>query len=154
MGVIYDLTDTVAVYADAARSFKPNTGASREGGGFAPEKGKSYEMGIKWEALDRQLSVDAAIYQIEKKNVLTTDPFDSTFSVAAGQVRSRGFDLNVAGNITPAWRVIGGYAYVDAEVTKDNTLRTGTRPIGTASSTTNSSSASISSRVLSMTGNS
>ena len=43
------------MYADAARSFKPNTGASREGGGFAPEKGKSYEMGIKWEALDRQL---------------------------------------------------------------------------------------------------
>ncbi|QVN03624.1 TonB-dependent siderophore receptor [Pseudomonas rhodesiae] len=127
LGVIYDLTDTVAVYADAARSFKPNTGASREGGGFAPEKGKSYEVGIKWEALDRQLSVDAAIYQIEKKNVLTTDPVDSTFSVAAGQVRSRGFDLNVAGNLTPEWRVIGGYAYVDAEVTRDNTLRSGTR---------------------------
>ncbi|MBJ2211835.1 MULTISPECIES: TonB-dependent siderophore receptor [Pseudomonas] len=127
VGVIYDLTDTVAVYADAARSFKPNTGASREGGGFAPEKGKSYEMGIKWEALDRQLSVDAAIYQIEKKNVLTTDPVDNTFSVAAGQVRSRGFDLNVAGNLTSEWRVIGGYAYVDAEVTRDNTLRSGTR---------------------------
>ncbi|WP_205548303.1 TonB-dependent siderophore receptor [Pseudomonas carnis] len=127
VGVIYDLTDTVAVYADAARSFKPNTGASREGGGFAPEKGKSYEMGIKWEALDRQLSVDAAIYQVEKKNVLTTDPVDNTFSVAAGQVRSRGFDLNVAGNLTPEWRVIGGYAYVDAEVTRDNTLRSGTR---------------------------
>ncbi|QQU69888.1 TonB-dependent siderophore receptor [Pseudomonas fluorescens] len=127
VGVIYDLTDTVAVYADAARSFKPNTGASREGGGFAPEKGKSYEMGIKWEALDRQLSVDAAIYQIEKKNVLTPDPVDNTFSVAAGQVRSRGFDLNVAGNLTPEWRVIGGYAYVDAEVTRDNTLRSGTR---------------------------
>ncbi len=127
VGVIYDLTDTVAVYADAARSFKPNTGASREGGGFAPEKGKSYEMGIKWEALDRQLSVDAAIYQIEKKNVLTTDPVDNTFSVAAGQVRSRGFDLNVAGNLTPEWRVIGGYAYVDAEVTRDNTFRSGTR---------------------------
>jgi len=125
VGVTYDLTDTVAVYADAARSFKPNTGASRQGGGFEPEKGKAYEMGIKWEALDRQLSVDAAVYQIEKKNVLTTDPLDSTFSVAAGQVRSRGFDLNVAGNLTPEWRVIGGYAYVDAEVTKDNTIRVG-----------------------------
>lgn len=127
VGVMYDLTDTVAVYADAARSFKPNTGASREGGGFAPEKGKSYEMGIKWEALDRQLSVDAAIYQIEKKNVLATDPLDNTLSVATGQVRSRGFDLNVAGNLTPQWRVIGGYAYVDAEVTRDTTLRAGTR---------------------------
>jgi iron complex outermembrane receptor protein len=47
--------------------------------------------------------------------------------VAAGEVRSRGFDLNVAGNLTPDWRVIGGYAYVDAEVTKDNVIRSGTR---------------------------
>lgn len=127
IGVSYDLTETLALYADTARSFKPNTGASRLGGGFAPEKGKSYEMGLKWEALDQQLSVDAAIYQIEKRNVLTTDPVDSTFSVAAGEVRSRGFDVNVAGNLTPEWRVIGGYAYVDAEVTKDNVLRSGTR---------------------------
>lgn len=127
IGVSYDLTETLAFYADTARSFKPNTGASRLGGGFAPEKGKSYEMGLKWEALDQQLSVDAAIYQIEKRNVLTADPVDSTFSVAAGEVRSRGFDVNVAGNLTPEWRVIGGYAYVDAEVTKDNVLRSGTR---------------------------
>ncbi|MDP9780315.1 TonB-dependent siderophore receptor [Pseudomonas fluorescens] len=127
LGVIYELTDSVAVYANTARSFKPNNGASREGGGFKPEEGKSYEMGIKWEALDRQLSVDAAVYQIEKRNVLTTDPVDSTFSVAAGEVRSRGFDLNVAGNLTPQWRVIGGYAYVDAEVTKDVNIPSGTR---------------------------
>jgi iron complex outermembrane receptor protein len=127
LGLIYDLTPTVAIYADTARSFKPNSGASRTGGGFKPEEGKSYEVGVKWEAFDRQLSVDAAMYQIEKRNVLTTDPVDSTFSVAAGEVRSRGFDLNVAGNLTPEWRMIGGYAYVDAEVTHDNALKSGTR---------------------------
>ncbi|WP_024695990.1 TonB-dependent receptor [Pseudomonas syringae] len=127
LGLTYDLTDTVAVYANTARSFKPNTGASRLGGGFKSEEGKSYEVGVKWDALDRQLSVDAALYQIEKQNVLTTDPVDSTFSVAAGEVRSRGLDLNVVGNLTPEWRVMGSYAYVDAEVTKDNTLRSGTR---------------------------
>ncbi|WP_028693591.1 TonB-dependent siderophore receptor [Pseudomonas cremoricolorata] len=127
LGVIYDLTDTLAVYANTARSFKPNTGAAFGGGGFDPEKGKSYELGLKWEALDRQLSADAAIYHIEKENVLTLDPANANFSVAAGEVRSRGLDLNVAGNITPEWRVIGGYSYVDAEVTKDNRVPTGTR---------------------------
>ncbi|MCY1451020.1 Ferrichrome outer membrane transporter/phage receptor [compost metagenome] len=61
--------------------------------------------------------------------MLTNDPNDptGTFKVAAGEVRSRGLDINIAGNLTPEWRVIGGYAYVDAEVTKDNTLPTGTR---------------------------
>ena len=47
--------------------------------------------------------------------------------MAADEVRSRGFDLNVAGNLTPQWRVIGGYAYVDAEVTKDNVIKSDTR---------------------------
>ncbi|MEN5037393.1 TonB-dependent siderophore receptor [Pseudomonas sp. TWI929] len=130
LGLIYDLTDTVAVYANTARSFKPNTGTPASGGGgFDPEKGKSYELGVKWEALDRQLSIDAAIYHIVKENVLTNDPNDptGTFKVAAGEVRSRGLDINIAGNLTPEWRVIGGYAYVDAEVTKDNSIPTGTR---------------------------
>ncbi|MNS07960.1 Ferrichrome-iron receptor precursor [compost metagenome] len=126
-GLIYDLTDTVAVYANTARSFKPNSGASLQGSGFDPEKGKSYELGVKWEALDRQLSVDAAIYHIVKENVLTRDPADPNYNLAAGEVRSRGLDINVAGNLTPEWRVIGGYAYVDAEVTKDNRLPSGTR---------------------------
>ncbi|MFT4101888.1 MAG: TonB-dependent siderophore receptor [Burkholderiaceae bacterium] len=127
VGVIYDLTDTLAVYANTARSYKPNTGSDRLGNGFDPEKGKSYEIGAKWLALGRALSVDAALYHIEKQNVLTADPIDPNFRIAAGEVRSRGLDLNVAGNVTPAWRVIGGYSYVDAEVRNDNALPTGTR---------------------------
>ncbi|PSS58453.1 TonB-dependent siderophore receptor [Pseudomonas sp. BBP2017] len=127
LGLIYDLTDTVAIYANTARSFKPNSDTPASGGGFDPEKGKSYEVGVKWEALERQLSVDAALYHIVKENVLTLDPANPSYSLAAGEVRSRGLDLNIAGNITPQWKVIGGYAYVDAEVTKDNRLPSGTR---------------------------
>ncbi|HDS1754709.1 TonB-dependent receptor [Pseudomonas sp. M5] len=128
-GLLYDITDTLAVYANTARSFKPNSGASLQGSGFDPEKGKSYELGVKWEAPDRQLSIDAAVYHIVKENVLTRDPNDpsGTYSIAAGEVRSRGLDINIAGNLTPEWRVIGGYAYVDAEVTQDNTVPSGTR---------------------------
>lgn len=126
-GLIYDLTDSLAVYANTARSFKPNSGASRQGDGFDPEKGKSYELGVKWQALDQQLSIDAAVYHIVKQNVLANDPQDDAYKVAAGEVRSRGLDINVAGNLTPEWRVIGGYAYVDAEVTKDTSLPSGTR---------------------------
>lgn len=128
-GLIYDLTDTLAVYANTARSFKPNTGTPASGGGFDPEKGKSYELGLKWASLDGQLSADAAVYHIVKENVLANDPSDptNTFKVAAGEVRSRGLDINVAGNLTPEWRVIGGYSYVDAQVTKDTSLPSGTR---------------------------
>lgn len=125
-GLTYRLTDNLNAYVNASRSFKPNSGASRQGGGFDPEEGKAYEMGLKWQSPDQQYSVDAAIYQIVKQNVLTIDPVDVTYQIAAGEVRSRGFDLNITGNLTPEWRVIAGYAYVDAEVTEDNSIPEGT----------------------------
>jgi iron complex outermembrane receptor protein len=126
-GLVYDLTPDVALYGSYSESFKPNTGASRQNSGFDAEEGKSYELGVKWKTLDEQLTVDAAIFHTIKENVLTLDPEDPNYSVAAGRVRSRGFDLNIAGNITPQWRLLGGYSWVDAEVVKDNSLVTGTR---------------------------
>lgn len=127
IGAIYDLTDALAVYANASRSFKPNRGADRSSQAFDPEEGIAYETGVKYELPEHNLSVTAALFHITKENVLTADPLDSNFQIAAGEVRSRGFDLSVAGNITPQWRVIGGYAYVYAEVTESNSA---SMPVG------------------------
>ncbi|MEO9279428.1 TonB-dependent siderophore receptor [Acinetobacter sp. WA-87] len=126
LGLVYKASDDLSIYTNAAKSFKPNTGASRNGDGFDPEEGLAYELGFKWQALDNMLSIDSAIFYVNKENVLTLDPVDSAYKVAAGKVRSQGIELNVAGQITPAWKIIGGYAYTDAEVTKDNSLQKGT----------------------------
>jgi len=126
LGLVFKARDDLSIYSNAAKSFKPNTGASRNGEGFDPEEGMAYELGFKWQALDNMLSVDSAIFYAKKENVLTLDPIDSAYKVAAGEVRSQGIELNIAGQITPAWKIIGGYAYTDAEVTKDNTLQKGT----------------------------
>lgn len=127
-GLIYDLTDALAVYANTSHSFKPNRGADRSSQAFDPEKGIAHEVGIKYELPEHDLSVTAALFHITKENVLTSDPLDSNYQVAAGEARSRGFDISVAGNITPQWRVIGGYAYVDAEVTESSSA---SMPVGT-----------------------
>ncbi|WP_313522578.1 TonB-dependent siderophore receptor [Stutzerimonas kunmingensis] len=128
-GLIYDLTEELAVYANTSRSFKPNRGADRSSQAFDPEEGIAHEVGVKYELPEHDLSVTAALFHITKENVLTSDPFDSNYQVAAGEARSRGFDISVAGNITPQWRMIGGYAYVDAEVTESSSasMPTGTR---------------------------
>lgn len=132
-GLVYDLTPNLAVYGSYSKSFKPNMGSPRSvagaasSAGFDAEEGKSYELGVKWKGLDDQLAVEAAVFHTTKDNVLALDPLDANYSVAAGTVRSRGVDVNLAGNITPQWRVLGGYAYVNAEVTKDTSLASGTR---------------------------
>lgn len=127
IGFTYDLTDQLSVYSNISKSFKPNSGADRNNQGFKPEEGISYEIGSKYSILDNKLSFDTALYYVKKKNVLTLDPLDSTKSVAAGEVISKGLDLSLVGRLTPQWKIIGNYAYADAAVSKDNTLVKGTR---------------------------
>lgn len=127
LGVLYQLTPEVGLFANASRSFKPNGGADASGSPFDPEEGTGYEAGVKLDLLDRRLGLTLAAFHLTKENVLTADPADAAFSIAAGEVRSRGLDLQLSGQLSDALRVIGAYAYVDAEVTEDNTLAPGSR---------------------------
>lgn len=132
-GLTYKVTPDVALYSSVARSFRPvmdsHTGftTTADGKPFKPETGLGYEAGVKADLFDRRMSVTAALFHVTKQNVLATNPTDTSQQIQAGEVRSKGFDLNVSGAITPEWRVIGGYAYTDAEVTEDTTLPIGAR---------------------------
>jgi len=127
VGVLYQLVPEIGLFANASQSFKPNNGADVSGATFDPEEGVGYEAGVKLDLFDGRLGLTAAAFHLTKENVLTSDPVNDGFQIAAGEVRSRGVDLQLAGQLTDAIRVIGGYAYVDAEVTRDNTLASGSR---------------------------
>jgi Outer membrane receptor for ferric coprogen and ferric-rhodotorulic acid len=65
-----------------------------------------YEVGIKTELLEGRFSSTLAFYHLTKENVLiaditTPDPFDS---MAIGEARSQGIELDIAGQITEARR--------------------------------------------------
>ena len=131
-GLLYQLTPEIGLFANASTSFKPNNGLDAAGRSFDPEKGIGYEIGIKSELFDDRLSSTLAAFHIEKKNVLALDPGTDT-SRAMGKARSQGFDLQVAGQVTDAVRVIGAFAYIDAEVTEgDKVIPTGSRILGVA----------------------
>jgi iron complex outermembrane recepter protein len=117
------------VYANAGRSFRPNPGSDFNGNAFAPEHSSALEAGLKWQTADQRLGATAAIFDIRKRDVLTTDPDEthSGYSVTAGEVRSRGIELEASGQLTPAWRINSSLTWLDAEVTQDTTLAVGSR---------------------------
>lgn len=127
IGALYQLTSNVGVFANASQSFKPNSGADAANRPFDSEEGVGYEAGFKFDLLDSRLGMTIAAFHLTKENVLTADPADSSYQIAAGEVRSRGIDLQLTGQLTNEIRIIGAYAYVDAEVTKDNILKSGSR---------------------------
>jgi catecholate siderophore receptor len=84
-----------------------------------PEETRTIELGTKMRFLDGRLGVGAAIFQIDKENMLTTDPFDDTQSLS-GERRVRGVELQLDGNITPEWRVMAGYTYMRSTIKDDD----------------------------------
>ena len=128
IGLLYQLAPEVGLFANAGTSFKPNAIGSR-GEVYQPEKGLGYETGLKLDLLDGRLGGSVALFHIDKENVVTTDALGD--SVAAGEARSRGLDLQFSGQLSDALRLIGAYAYIDAEVTKgDAALPAGSNLLG------------------------
>jgi len=119
-GLLYKLTPAVSVFASASTSFQSN-GVNSLGEVFKPEKGVGYEAGLKLDLFDGRLGATLGAFHITKQNVLTSHPDPSVVDrIAVGEQRSQGVDMQISGQLSPALRLIGAYAFIDAEVTRDN----------------------------------
>lgn len=130
-GLVYRYTDELSFYGSYTESFKPNSTIAALAGGTTldsatlPEESKAWELGAKWDVDDR-ISGTLALFDIKKRNVLVAN-FDSltanTVYTTAGQVRSRGAELDLSGQLSERWNLIGSYAFTDAWVLEDPTLK-------------------------------
>lgn len=130
IGIAYQPLKPITLFANYTESFAPQSAGSRSINGnlFNPERGKSYEGGIKYQAFGGRLRSTVALFDIKKKNVLTSDPLNGFFfSVATGEQRSKGVEFDIAGQILPGWDIIANYAYIDTRVTRDLLFAEGSR---------------------------
>ena len=119
VGIVYQPIEPISLYASYNRSFVSNLGTLKAGRTqIEPSFGTQYEAGIRAELLDKRLSVNLAAYDITKTNIPTTDPNNDQYSIAIGEVKSRGIELDVAGEILPGWKVIASGFLNDAYVSK------------------------------------
>ncbi|NEQ20722.1 MAG: TonB-dependent siderophore receptor, partial [Microcoleus sp. SIO2G3] len=127
VGIVFQPIEALSLYGSYSESFTPNSATAADGTLLEPETGRQYEVGIKGDLFDGRLSATLAAFDITKSNVATTDPDNPDFSIPIGEQRSRGIELNVAGEIRQGWNIIASYAYIDAEITEDNDGQEGNR---------------------------
>ncbi|NJM23941.1 MAG: TonB-dependent siderophore receptor, partial [Richelia sp. SM1_7_0] len=119
-GIIYQPIQPLSLYASYTRSFAPSFGTNRNNGEpFKPETGRQFEVGAKADLTDK-LSLTLAAFDIRKQNISRTDPDNPNFSIQTGEQTSRGFELNLGGEISPGWKMTAAYTYLDAFVSEDN----------------------------------
>ncbi|MEO0842892.1 MAG: TonB-dependent siderophore receptor, partial [Cyanobacteria bacterium J06643_5] len=126
-GVVYQPSEEVSIYGSYSQSFVPNSGTTVSGDVLEPTRGKQLELGVRSELLKGRLTTNLAFFNIVKDNVAVSDPNNLTFSIPAGEQRSRGVELDVIGKVTPDWNIIANYAYLDAETTEDTSDLKGNR---------------------------
>jgi catecholate siderophore receptor len=133
VGVIYKPIEPLSLYANYSIAYQPRAGdqlasLSLSTAALKPEKFKNYEIGAKWDVLPN-LAATAAMYRLDRSNVVVLDPSDptSTRTILSDGQRTQGVELGLSGNITPAWSVAGGYSYTDAKFKADTsaTIRAG-----------------------------
>ncbi|WP_206602826.1 TonB-dependent siderophore receptor [Leptolyngbya ohadii] len=129
IGIVYQPIEEISLYTSYSQAFNPNTfDQTVDGELLEPETSEQFEVGVRGEFLDGRLIANLAAYEITKQNIAAPDPADSSFSIGVGEIRSRGIELDVAGEILPGWNVIASYAYTDAEVTEASFFEEGNRP--------------------------
>lgn len=93
------------------------TSLSLSNAALKPEQFMNLELGAKWD-IRPDLALTAALYQLERSNVIAPVPNDPTRSMLVDGQRAREAEVGLTGRITPQWSVMGGYAYTDAEITR------------------------------------
>ncbi|MBE7385526.1 MAG: TonB-dependent siderophore receptor [Leptolyngbya sp. SIO1E4] len=128
IGLVYQPIEALSLYGSYSTSFVPSGAITANRSLLGAEQGKQFEIGARAELLEGRLTANLALFNLTKQNVAVPDPNfpGMDFSIATRQ-RSRGVELDVAGEILPGWNIITNYAYTDAIITDNDSGNEGNR---------------------------
>ncbi|MDX2238919.1 MAG: TonB-dependent siderophore receptor [Hyphomonadaceae bacterium] len=119
LGVTYDVTDAVSVYAGWATGSRLSLFFNGGGAPPKPETSENAELGVKIAARGLGLSGTVAWFTQTRENVPTQDPTSPFSSNQTGEQEATGVEIDVIWEPDPHWSILFNYAYTDATVSKD-----------------------------------
>ena len=125
VGLIYDLTPHVSLYASYTDIFNPQVEVDVKHARLDPAQGSSIEGGIKSEWFGGRLYATASLFRARQKGLASfAGVFPDGKSYYEGvDTTSKGFELEVAGRITDSWTLNGGYTGLQIEDQAGNKAR-------------------------------
>ena len=111
--LVYDLTRNLSVYGSYTSNFTPQSNEDQSGRRLDPERGKSFELGLKGAWFDNRLNASAAVFEIRKDNLAVLDggltPSGDDSYAAVDNTKGRGWEVEVSGELLPGWSLQAGY---------------------------------------------
>ena len=122
--IVFNATPELAIYGSYSTSFNPVDPTLQDENGnigvFDPTLGKSYEVGAKYDLLNRRVSLALSLFHNQIENALVQsdlnvlNPNAQRFWIPAGTRRSRGIEMTGDFQVRQDLRISGGASYTDA----------------------------------------
>jgi len=136
-GLTYLFSNGIAPYFSYSQSFLPQYGIDFfNNSPFKPARASQYEVGIKYQPPGTRNLFTAALFELTKTNVLIPDPRTPLGLSQAGEIRSRGAELEARTEIYRGMNLIGAFTYNDVRVTESASGFTGNMPVRVPNLTT------------------
>lgn len=127
LGATWRLTASINVYASYSDIYQPQSVVNVNLQPLGSAKGKSYEAGVKGEWLDRRLLTTLAVFKADQNNLQQFTGYTGTDFTAYYEgidVRSRGYEIEVAGKPHDSLKLQAGYTHVRLEDPQGRPTRT------------------------------
>jgi outer membrane receptor for ferric coprogen and ferric-rhodotorulic acid len=127
-GLIYDLNENYSVYGSYTEIFQPQKERDMSGRHLDPILGKSTEVGAKGEFFDGRLNASVALFRIKQDNLaqeinaFVQGTVNETAYREADGATSKGFEVELAGEISPTWNISAGYTKFNAKDAEGNDI--------------------------------
>ena len=136
LGLVWMVQPEVSLFAGFARSFEPNGRTDFLGNYLEPQRGTQYELGAKWLPREGRLSVNAALFELTRSNIITIDASDPRFFVPIGEQRSQGLEVDITGRLSDRLRMVASASFLwESEITEELRFPVGSRFINVAEET-------------------
>ena len=134
IGLTYALNDNINIYGTYLEGFQPQSNTTTLLPGtanflwsdvsaalFDPLISNLKEAGVKTDLFRKHMSLNVSVYEINQKNILMSanDPSQPDLLVQRGADRSRGFEMDITGYISPDWQLTASYSYINAKIEHD-----------------------------------
>ncbi len=121
-GLIFKPTTDSSIYANYSTSYVPRAGdqlisLTVTNAALSPEKFINKEIGAKWD-VHPNLALTAAIFKLERQNVLAADPSNTANSILLDGQETTGLEVSLSGKITDQWQVMSGVTLQEGEITE------------------------------------
>ena len=122
-GLVYKFGDSYSLYASHTETFMPQRDMDKSLKRLAPSEGSNDEFGVKGAFMDGKFNASFALFEADYTNVSESAGFDADLgkTIYAGHdYETRGYELELTGELAPGLQASVGYTALDVEENGEN----------------------------------